>query len=311
MELSWAYGVPPTAEAATALLNRALDLGYDHLDTARIYGLGKNEALLGAALKGRRNEFFLASKVGLIVDGDLRRIDCRPETIRAEVQHSLRALQTDHIDLYYLHRLDRDTPIEDSVGALAKLVKAGLIGAIGLSEMSAETLRRAVKVHPIAAMQTEYSLWTRNVEIAVLDTCRELGTTLVAFSPLARGALANGVRDPEALAPKDLRRTHPRFSAAHWPRNKQLIDAFNAIAAQQGVTAAQLALAWVLSRGEHVVAIAGTANLAHLEQNFAQRHWQAEHAVLDRLDALINQNTVAGQRYPDAMQLTVETEEFA
>ncbi|MCC6201941.1 MAG: aldo/keto reductase [Gammaproteobacteria bacterium] len=310
MELSWAYGVPPSAEAATTLLHRALDLGCDHLDTARIYGAGHNEALLGTALAGRRDEFFLASKAGLVADGELRRIDCRPATLRAEIEHSLRQLRTDRIDLYYLHRLDPTTPIEDSVGALAELVRAGKIGAIGLSEMSAETLRRAARVHPIAAMQSEYSLWTRNVEIALLEACLELDTTLVAFSPLGRGALANGLRDPATLASGDLRRTHPRFNAINWPRNLSLIDQYNAIAAAQGLTPAQLALAWVLSRGNHVVAIPGTTNLMHLAENLATPDAPLAPRVLDQLDALINQHTVAGRRYPDAIQRTVETEEF-
>ena len=310
MNLSWAYAAPPPREEAERLLHRALDLGYNHLDTARIYGVGKNEALIGETLKGRRKEFLLASKTGIIVDGDKRRIDCRPETIRAAVEESLRLLQTDHIDLYYLHRRDFATPIEDSVGALAELVAAGKIGAIGLSEMSAETLRKAHAVHPIAAMQTEYSLWTRNVEIAVLDACRELGVTLVAFSPVARGALANGIRDTGTLTEQDLRRTHPRFDAENWPKNLALVDAFNAVAAEEGVTPAQLSLAWVLSRGEHIVAIPGSANIAHVEENIARADWRPGADVLARLDGLINQSTVSGPRYPAAMQRTIDTEEF-
>lgn len=310
MSLSWAYGTPPSPADSVSLLNRAIDLGYDHLDTARIYGLGKNEALIGEALKGRRQHFLLASKTGIIVDGDKRRIDCRPETIVGAVEESLRLLQTDHIDLYYLHRRDFNTPIEESIGALAGLVKAGKIGAIGLSEMSAETLRKAQAVHPIAAMQTEYSLWTRNVEIAVLDTCRDLGVALVAFSPVGRGALAGELRDIATLSDKDLRRTMPRFNAENWPKNLELIDGFNAIAAEQGVTPAQLSLAWVLSRGEHVHAIPGTTSVAHLEQNLARAAWRPDDAVLARLGALINQTTVSGARYNDAIQRTIDTEEL-
>lgn len=311
MSLSWAYGVPPSDEDGAKLLHRALDLGYDHLDTARIYGLGHNETLIGKTLRDNRDKFFLASKTGIIVDGDKRRIDCRPDTIRAACEESLRLLQTDHIDLYYLHRRDFETPIEESVGALADLVKAGKIGAIGLSEMSADTLRKATAVHPIAAMQTEYSLWTRNPEIAVLDACRETGTTFVAFSPVGRGVLANGLRDPATLTEQDLRRTHPRFNAENWPTNLKLIEAFNAIAAAQGVTPAQLSLAWVLSRGPHIVTIPGTACVAHLEENIARWDWQPDAAVLARLDDLINEKTVAGPRYPAAMQRTIDTEEFA
>ena len=193
MSLSWAYGVPPSDEDGAKLLHRALDLGYDHLDTARIYGLGHNETLIGKTLKDNRDKFFLASKTGIIVDGEKRRIDCKPETIRKACDESLRLLQTDHIDLYYLHRRDFETPIEDSVGTLVELIKEGKIGSIGLSEMSAETLRKASAVHPIAAMQTEYSLWTRNPEIAVLEACKDVGTTFVAFSPVGRGALAAAV----------------------------------------------------------------------------------------------------------------------
>jgi aryl-alcohol dehydrogenase-like predicted oxidoreductase len=310
MSLSWAYGVPPSPEDGAKLLHRALDLGYNHLDTARIYGLGKNEELIGETLKSRRNEFLLASKTGIIVDGEKRRIDCRPGTIRAACDESLRLLQTDHIDLYYLHRRDFDTPIEESVGALAELVKAGKIGAIGLSEMSADTLRRASSVHPIAAMQTEYSLWTRNAEIAVLDTCRELGTTFVAFSPVGRGVLANGVRDTSAFSENDLRRNMPRFNAENWPRNLALVEAFNAIALEYNVTPAQLSLAWVHAKGEHIVSIPGTASIQHLEENISRWDWLAPKEVIDRLDALINQNTVAGSRYGDAMQKTIDTEEF-
>lgn len=182
MSLSFAYGRQPPEEEATTLLHRALDLGYDHLDTARLYGLGHNEALLGEALQGMRHRFFLASKAGIVADGDKRRVDCRPETLKAACEGSLRALRTDHIDLYYLHRHDDKVPVEESVGALGDLVREGKIGGVGLSEVSADTLRRAHTEHRIAAVQNEYSLWTRNPEIAVLEACRKLGTTFVAFS---------------------------------------------------------------------------------------------------------------------------------
>ena len=311
MSLSWAYGTPPSDEDGARLLHRALDLGYTHLDTARIYGVGHNETLIGEALAGRRGEFFLASKTGIIVDGDKRRIDCRPETIRGALEESLRLLKTDHIDLYYLHRPDFTVPIEESIGELARAVEAGKIGGIGLSEMSADTLRRAAAVHPIAAMQSEYSPWTRNPEIAVLDTCAELGTTFVAFSPVARGALAGGVRDPGALTDKDLRRSMPRFNADNWPTNLALVDAFDAIAAEQDVTPAQLSLAWVLSRGPHVVAIPGTASIPHLEENFARRDWVIPADVAARIDALFTPEAPAGSRYSPAAQAGVSTEEFA
>ena len=310
MSLSWAYGVPPAEDYAVRLLNRALDLGYDHLDTANIYGIGHNETLLGKALKGRRNEFFLATKMGIVVEGPNRGIDCSPEAIRRNIDASLQRLQTDHVDLHYMHRFDPKVPIADMMGAMAELIAAGKIGAVGVSEWSAAQIREAHALHPIAAVQTEYSLWTRNPEIAVLDTCRELGVTFVAFSPVARGVLANGVRDVAALPEKDLRRTMPRFDETNWPANLGLVDRFNALAARHGVTPAQLSLAWVLSRGEHVVAIPGTANVDHLAENIARSDWTMPAELAAELDALINQQTVSGPRYSKAAQSTVYTEEF-
>ncbi len=310
MSLSWAYGIPPSEEVAVELLGRALDLGYDHLDTANIYGLGHNETLLGKAISGRRNEFFLATKMGIIVDGARRGIDCSPAAIRRCIDESLTRLQTDHIDLYYMHRPDRAVPIEESMGAMAELVAAGKISHVGLSEMSADTLRRAHAVHPVAAMQTEYSLWTRNPEIAVLDACAELGTTFVAFSPVGRGVLANGVRNVADLPENDFRRTMPRFDAENWPKNLALIDQFDALAAEAGVTPAQLSLAWVLSRGNHIVTIPGTGSIAHMEANIARWDWELPAELAVRLDALINQQIVAGTRYSAPMQASVTTEEF-
>ena len=310
MGLTHGYGVPPSPKDAGRVLLAALDLGYDHLDTARLYGAGRNEELIGNVLKGRRKGLFLASKLGIVIDGPKRFTDCRPETIRRQVEESLRLLQTDHIDLYYLHRRDFNVPIEESVGAMADLVQAGKIGAIGLSEMSAETLRKAHQTHPIAAMQTEYSPWTRNVEIAILKATRELGVALVAFSPLARGVLANGLRDRAELRPDDIRFTMPRFSAENWPHNRELADSFSAIAAEAGVTAAQLSLAWVLSRGDHVHVIPGTTSLDHLAENAAKGEWRPTPEMLDRVDALINQQTVVGHRYAPPMRNTIDTEDF-
>lgn len=311
MSLSWAYGVPPGEEYGAKLLNRALDAGYNHLDTANIYGLGHNETLLGQALKGRRDEFFLATKMGIVVEGPNRGIDCSPEAIRRNIDGSLGRLQTDRVDLYYMHRFDPKVPIAEMMGAMAELVAEGKIGSVGVSEWSAAHIREAHAVHPIAAVQTEYSLWSRNPEIAVLDTCRELGITFVAFSPVGRGVLANGVRDVDALAEKDLRRTMPRFNAENWPQNLALIDRFNAIAAREGVTPAQLSLAWVLAQGDHVVTIPGTASIPHLEENIARWDWQMSAELAAELDALINRHTVAGPRYSPAMQATIDTEEFA
>ena len=310
MSLSWAYGPPSSDAEAERILHRALDLGYDHLDTARIYGNGHNEEIIGRYLSGRRNAFFLASKTGIIVDGDQRRIDCRPETIRAALEKSLSLLRTDVIDLYYLHRPDPNVPIEDSVGELARLIQEGKIRSYGLSEMSAETLRRAATVHPVAAMQTEYSPWTRNPEIAVLEACRELGTCFVAFSPVGRGALAGGVRDPAQLVSGDIRATMPRFQPDNWPVNAALIARFETIARENGVTPAQLSLAWTVARGPHVVAIPGTADIAHLEENIARWDWRVPDEVAARVDALFTPEAVAGNRYGEQMRHTVTTEEF-
>lgn len=311
MSLSWAYGTPPTVEDAAKLLLRALDAGYNHFDTARIYGVGVNEELIGNALRDRRSEFFLASKTGIFVDGKGRRVDCRPEVIRAACDESLRKLQTDHIDLYYLHRRDFTVPIEESVGALAELVAVGKIGSIGLSEMSAATLRSAHDVHPIAAVQTEYSLATRNPEIAVLDACRELGVTFVAFSPVARGMLSNGFRAPDTFLDTDIRKTMPRFVGENWIKNIELVDRFNALAESENVTPAQLSLGWVLSRGEHIVVIPGTSSVDHMEENIARSNWRPSPELSERLSALINHQTIAGPRYTPAAQQTIDTEEFA
>lgn len=311
MSLSWAYGVPPGEDYSIALLHRALDLGYNHLDTANVYGLGHNESLIAKALKGRREEFFLATKTGIVVEGPNRGIDCSPETIRRNIDASLQRLQTDRVDLYYMHRFDPKVPIAEMMGAMAELVAEGKVGSVGVSEWSAAHIREAHAVHPLSAVQTEYSLWSRNPEIAVLETCRELGITFVAFSPVGRGVLAGGVRDVEALAEKDLRRTMPRFNAENWPRNLALVDAFNAIAAREGVTPAQLSLGWVLSRGDHVVAIPGTANQDHLAENIARHDWTMPTALIAELDALINRQTVAGPRYGAMIQQTIDTEEFA
>jgi aryl-alcohol dehydrogenase-like predicted oxidoreductase len=310
MSLSQAYFPLPTEEDAEKLLHRAIDIGYNHLDSARLYGLGHNEALLSRVLKSRRGDVFITSKCGIEFEDGKRWIECRPKTIRSAVEKSLTTMGVDHIDLYYLHRLDTNTPIEDSVGALGRLKEEGKIGAIGLSEMSADTLRGAAKEHPIAAMQSEYSLWTRNPEIAVLDACRELGTAFVAFSPVARGVLAGAVSDPSQLDDKDLRNKQPRFNQENWTKNLKLVEAYDAIAKREGVTPAQLSLAWVLAQGEHIHAIPGTASLAHLEENFDTLQQSISPSVFDEVSDLINQNTVSGHRYPEAMRKAIDTEEF-
>jgi aryl-alcohol dehydrogenase-like predicted oxidoreductase len=311
MNLSWAYGTPPGPEEGAAFLNHALDLGYDHLDTARIYGAGKNEALIGEALKGRRQEFFLASKCGILVEGPKRGVDCSPEALTSALETSLDLLGTDHIDLYYMHRFDPKVPIADCVGALARAVEAGKIGAYGVSEWSAAHIAEAHAIHPVGAVQTEYSLWTRNVEIAVLDTCSRLDIPLVAFSPVGRGALGAELKDPATLEEADLRVKMPRFNAENWPHNLTLIERMAALAAANGMTAAQLALAWVLSRGDNVHVIPGTTNRQHLADNFAAGTMVLDQAVLYEADAIINHQTVHGHRYHDAIRPTIDTEEFA
>ncbi len=310
MSMSWAYGTPPSDADSARLLNRALDAGYDHLDTANIYGNGHNETLIGGALKSRRKEYFLATKMGIVVEGPDRGIDCSPEAIRRNIDASLQRLQTDHVDLYYMHRFDPKVPVADMMGAMAELVQAGKIGAVGVSEWSAAHIREAHAVHPLAAVQTEYSLWTRNAEIAVLDACRDLGITFVAFSPVGRGALANGVRIVDDLAEGDLRRKLPRFLPDHWPQNLALIDQFDEIAKGQGVTSAQLSLAWILARGENIVTIPGTASIPHMEENIARWDWALPAAVAAQLDALINQHSVSGPRYMPGIQKAIDTEEF-
>jgi aryl-alcohol dehydrogenase-like predicted oxidoreductase len=316
MNLSQGYGAPISAEQGERVLLTALDAGVTLFDTAALYGFGANETLLGKVLSKRRQQFTLASKCGLTGvdkngDGKLVRvIDGRPATLRKTCEDSLRRLQTDVIDLYYLHRLDKGVPIEDSVGALSDLVQRGHIRAIGLSEMSAATLRRAHTVHPITAMQTEYSLWTRNPEIAVLQACKELGVAFVAFSPVARGFLAGQALDPTTFAATDFRRAMPRFEPANWSANTQLLPAFHAIAAEVACTPAQLALAWLLHQGGHIVPIPGTTRLDHLTDNLGALDVHLSPEVSRQLDALINQRTVVGSRYNAQSNLDADTENF-
>ncbi|GLB69087.1 aldo/keto reductase [Arthrobacter mangrovi] len=311
MNLSHAYGTPPPREEAEALLLHALDSGVRHFDTAALYGATANETLVGEVLGARRDEYFLASKCGMTsVDGK-RVIDGRPHTLKATCEEALRRLRTDHIDLYYLHRWDKTIPVEESVGALAELVAEGKIGGIGLSEVSAGTLRRAHTVHPIAALQTEYSLWTRNPELGALEACRELGTAFVAFSPLGRGFLAGGVRDVASLPDGDIRRGMPRFSAQNYPLNLRLLDEFSRLAGEAGCTPAQLALAWVLHRAEGIIALPGTTSIAHLDEDMAAAAVVLDAPLMARLDELINEQTVHGPRYSAGQQADVDTEVFS
>lgn len=310
MNLSHAYGTPPTAADSEVLLLAALAAGVTYFDTAAMYGFGANEELIGRVLKPHRREILLASKCGLTgVDGQ-RVIDGRPDTLKRTCDQSLRRLQTDVIDLYYLHRWDKRVPIEESVGALSDLVRAGKVRAIGLSEVSAATLRRGHAEHPITAVQNEYSLWTRNPELGGLAACKEIGAAFVAFSPLARRYLTGTLRDVSGFEEKDIRRAMPRFSAENYAANLTLLDGYAAIAHEVGCTQAQLALAWVLARGDHIVPIPGTTRVDHLRENVAAMDVVLDASTIARLDALINQRTVAGPRYNATTQTEIDTEEF-
>ncbi|WP_260921565.1 aldo/keto reductase [Novosphingobium sp. 9] len=310
MNVAWAYGTPPSREDAVALFRHALDNGCDHFDTANIYGMGVSEEILSEAIMDRRDEFFLATKTGIIVDGVRRGIDCSPDAITASLDASLKRLGTDHVDLFYMHRFDPKVPIADSVGAMVRAIEAGKIGAYGVSEWSSAHIREAHAVHPVAAVQTEYSLWTRNVELGVLETTRALGIALVAFSSVARGALGGELKDIETLVEKDLRRGMPRFQGTNWTRNRELIDAFDALAAEAGITPAQLANGWVLAQAGHIHAIPGTRSIAHWEQNHAVAALEISAAILTRAGDLINQQTVSGHRYPEVIRKTIDTEDY-
>jgi len=315
MNICHAYGAPIPAADAERLLLTALDLGITHFDTAALYGFGASETAVGHALSKHRSQFTLASKCGMQgvdVAGDgklVRVIDGRPETLRATCEAALKRLKTDVIDLYYLHRWDKQVPVEESVGGLSDLVRAGKIQSIGLSEVSASTLPKAHAVHPIAAVQTEYSLWTRNPEIAVLDACRELGVSFVAFSPVARGFLC-GPLDLTALDAKDIRRTMPRFSPEHYAANLKLLAPYQAIAREVGCTPAQLAIAWLLHKGEDILPIPGTARQDHLRDNIDAAEVKLDAATMARLEALINQQTVSGNRYNEQANREVDTEAY-
>lgn len=310
MNLSHAYGSPVAEDVAIKALQEAFEMGYRHFDTATLYGGGKNELLVGKSLKHLRKEFFLASKCGMaIVDGK-KEINGRPENIRQQCENSLKRLETDHIDLYYLHRKDPNVAIEESVGTLKDLVQEGKIGAIGLSEVSAETLRKAHAEAPITALQSEYSLWTRNPEIATLEATKELGVTFVAFSPLARGYLTGAVKSADDLEQGDIRLNMPRFNEEHYPANISLLNNFLQMAKEIGCTPAQLALAWLLHQGDHVVAIPGTRFVNHMNDNLGATDVKLSVTQLSDLNDMINQSNVSGPRYNAAQQKEIDTEEF-
>jgi aryl-alcohol dehydrogenase-like predicted oxidoreductase len=315
MNLSHAYGTPPPPEQGERVLLAALDAGVTLFDTAALYGFGVNETLVGNVLSKHRSRFTLASKGGVAGvrsdDGTVKRvIDGRPATLRQNCEDSLRRLRTEVIDLYYLHRWDKKVPIEDSVGAMSDLVRAGKVRSLGLSEVSAKTIRKAHAVHPISAVQTEYSLWTRNPELGVLDTCREIGATFVAFSPVGRGFLCDTLHDASTLDAKDIRRAMPRFSPENYAANLKLLPPFKALAQEVGCTPAQLALAWLLHKAPHIIAIPGTTSVEHLQEDLGAADIALGADVLARAESLINQSTVKGHRYSAQAITEVDTEEF-
>lgn len=311
MNMMHAYNQPISEEESDRLLNRAIDLGYNFLDTATIYGMGESERRIGKFLKHRRDDFVLASKCVLGFKDGKRTLDARPESIKAACEASLERLQTDTIDLYYMHRPDPNVPLEDSVGALADLVAEGKIRSIGLSEKSADMLRRAAAVHPIAAMQSEYSLIVRNPEIAVMEACRELGTTLVAFSPVGRGLFAQTPLDPEKYWEGDMRRGFfPRLAEPHFSENMKLVPRAREIAADLGCTLPQLAIAWTLAKAPEVVAIPGTKDIGHLEENWGTMEIELSAEIVAELDVHFAPENISGPRYSKLGQASVTTEMY-
>ncbi|MBY5818313.1 aldo/keto reductase [Rhizobium leguminosarum] len=305
MGMSFAYGASDDAESIRTL-HRAIDLGVTFFDTAEVYGPFTNEVLLGKALKPFRDRVVIATKFGFKIDANepgiaaIAGVDSRPEHVRVVAEASLKRLGIETIDLFYQHRVDPDVPIEETVGAMAELVKEGKVRALGLSEAGSATVRRAHAVHPIAALQSEYSLWTRDPEEEVLATCRELGIGFVPYSPLGRGFLTGAIRKMEDLAADDFRRQVPRFQAENFDANAALVSTLERLAAEKGVTAAQLALAWVLSQGDDIVPIPGARKLHHLEQNAAAADIVLSPAELEQLSEAIPAGQVAGKRYSDA-----------
>ncbi len=294
-------------EESVATLHRALELGIDFLDTADMYGVGHNEELVGRAIRDRREGVVLATKFGNVrgADGSFLGVNGRPEYVRSACEASLTRLGVETIDLYYQHRVDASVPIEETVGEMARLVEEGKVRYLGLSEASADTVRRAHAVHPIAALQSEYSLWTREVEDEILPTCRELGIGFVPYSPLGRGFLTGKFQKPEDLPEGDRRRDFPRFQGENFERNLRLVERVNEIAAEKNCTPAQLALAWVLAQGADIVPIPGTKRRKYLEQNVGALEVELSGADLSRIDEVARPEAVAGTRYPEAGMKTV------
>jgi aryl-alcohol dehydrogenase-like predicted oxidoreductase len=311
MGMSQSYGAGDDDESTRTIL-RAVDLGLTLLDTAEAYGKGANEILVGRAIRERRGEVVVATKFGLVPNpsgGTATEVDARPERVKASCEASLRRLGVDVIDLYYLHRIDPAVPIEETVGAMGDLVRAGQVRFLGLSEAGPDNIRRAHRTHPIAALQSEYSLWTREPELTVFPVCRELGIGFVAFSPLSRGFLTGTVKDADAFAPNDMRRRLPRFQKENLEKNRALVDELAALAQSKGCSPPQLALAWLLAKGRDLVPIPGTKRQRYVEENIAAADILLTPADVAVLDEAFPIGTAAGARYPPESMRLLETEQ--
>jgi len=310
MGLSQAYE-PCSEEQGIRTLNAVLDMGYDHLDTAALYGFGKNEELLNKAIGHRRSEYFLASKCGLYRDATGKReINGRPEVLIKTCEDSLRRLGTDVIDLYYLHRIDLNVPVEESLGALQEMRAQGKIRYMGLSEPSPETLLRALEICPIAAVQSELSLWTRQPNVAVSQVCEKNNVTFVAYSPLGRGFMGGAIRDMSVLGEKDIRHTMPRFEGADFKTNLEKLDQLSLLASENDLTVAQLALAWVLAQGDHILTIPGTRFEDRAKENLDTASVSVSHDVISRAGEILSPDTIIGERWSEIILREVDSEQY-